>query len=308
MTMDPLALNPRNDRTDEEVNKVTSGGLLSSIRVRNDIVQEESKASVQPLMGHHKERLDRTNTVNADQNSRDYVCPYCTLSFAYKHVLERHVAQIHEKHLLKTLHCPKCTYTSVRRDQMRAHFSVVHEDFKPFNCSECNFRGPKAYRVTAHIQKNHGGVGTVIHNTQLKPRPVSPPSEEQVVNEANNELVDNEFQSLSSKNIQYLSSSKGDTWTNKSSERRIPSILKRKRNQDKEEDDVVPFFCPYCDFNSDSQIGMGDHVVLNHMEDHIMRNAQAPDLKDCSLCHKKLATTIQLQEHVRAEHPDVLVI
>ena len=34
---------------------------------------------------------------------------------------------------------------------MRAHFSVVHEDFKPFNCSECGFRAPKAFRVTVNI-------------------------------------------------------------------------------------------------------------------------------------------------------------
>ena len=59
-----------------------------------------------------------------------------------------HVRQIHEKHLLCTYQCPKCTYSTVRKDQMRSHFSVVHEDFKPFYCSECNFRAPKAFRVT----------------------------------------------------------------------------------------------------------------------------------------------------------------
>ena len=59
-----------------------------------------------------------------------------------------HVRQIHEKHLLCTYQCPKCTYSTVRKDQMRSHFSVVHEDYKPFNCSECNFRAPKAFRVT----------------------------------------------------------------------------------------------------------------------------------------------------------------
>ena len=95
-------------------------------------------------------KVDLGNVLD-DPSSREFVCPYCSYSFAYKHVLERHVAQIHEKHLLTTLQCPKCTYSTVRKDQMRAHFSVVHEDFKPFNCSECGFRAPKAFRVTVNI-------------------------------------------------------------------------------------------------------------------------------------------------------------
>ena len=294
MIEDPLALNPRSEVTDEAANNVNSGGLFNSIRVRNDIVLEDSKNSVQTLSGHKNEKSDLTNPLEDTPNSRDYVCPYCALTFTYKHVLERHVATIHEKHLLEKFQCPKCTYTTVRKEQMQSHYSVVHEDFKPFNCSECSFKAPKPYRVTRHIQKNHAGVGTVIHNTELKPRPVSPPS----VKEADEELVSDNSQTTTTFNIQDWSSLKG---------RRIPSILKRKKIQEKE-GDVVPFFCPYCDFNSDSQIDMGDHVVLNHMEEHISRNAQAPDPKDCSLCHKKLATTVLLQEHVRAEHPDVLVI
>ena len=51
---------------------------------------------------------------------------------------------------------------------MRSHYSVVHEDFKPFYCSECAFRAPKAFRVTSHIEKNHEGKGTVIHDTNLR--------------------------------------------------------------------------------------------------------------------------------------------
>ena len=95
-------------------------------------------------------KVDLGNVLD-DPSTREFVCSYCSYSFAYKHVLERHVAQIHEKHLLTSLQCPKCTYSTVRKDQMRAHFSVVHEDFKPFNCSECGFRAPKAFRVTVNI-------------------------------------------------------------------------------------------------------------------------------------------------------------
>lgn len=88
-------------------------------------------------------------------SEREFVCPYCSNCFAYKHVLERHVKQIHEKHLLIPLQCPKCAYTTSRKEQMQAHFSVVHEDYKPFNCSECNFRAPKAFRVTVSYFSTH---------------------------------------------------------------------------------------------------------------------------------------------------------
>jgi predicted RNA-binding Zn-ribbon protein involved in translation (DUF1610 family) len=58
---------------------------------------------------------------------REYVCHYCHHSFAYRHVLERHVKRIHEKHLLTKFQCPKCSYNTVWKDQMRSHFSVVHQ-------------------------------------------------------------------------------------------------------------------------------------------------------------------------------------
>ena len=119
---------------------------------------------------------------------------------------------------------------------MKKHFSVVHEDFKPFYCSECNFRALKAFRVKTHIQKNHGGLGTAIHEASLKPRPV----------------------------------------------RHIPRILNRFRHQVQEEATKVPFYCPYCDFKSESQIEIGDHSALNHVAEHINRNAQPPDLKECN--------------------------
>ena len=299
---DPLAVNPRSgsaiERFDETLGDLNRDERASSVKVRNDITSETTEVRDQPFF---------TNGVD-DPDSREHVCPYCTYSFTYKQALKRHIAQIHEKHLSKTLQCPKCTYTSVRKDQMRSHYSVVHEDFKPFNCSECNFRAPKAFRVTTHIQKNHGGVGAVIHNTQLKPRPVSPPSEQVA-----QDLASDDHQTINRLQVQILpkSGSETNTLSPKISDKRVPAILKPailKRPKHQIEEDIVPFCCPYCDFSSDAQVDMGDHVVLNHMNEHISRNAQAPDPKDCSLCHKKFATTEQLKNHVQAKHPDVLVI
>jgi len=159
------------DLADEALGNLDNNDIFCTGKVRLQMAQEKAK---QPVIKHRNGKVDLGNVLD-DPSTREFVCSYCSYSFAYKHVLERHVAQIHEKHLLTTLQCPKCTYSTVRKDQMRAHFSVVHEDFKPFNCSECGFRAPKAFRVTAHIQKNHEGVGSVIHDTNLKPKTVSPP-------------------------------------------------------------------------------------------------------------------------------------
>ena len=119
---------------------------------------------------HMESKLDFSSNLE-DFSTKEHTCPCnlpchlqiffdfifqilitdCSYSFDYKHVLERHISQIHEKHLFTNLQCPKCTYTTLRKDQLRSHYSVVHEDFKPFNCSICNFRAPKAYRVTVSI-------------------------------------------------------------------------------------------------------------------------------------------------------------
>ena len=132
---------------DDALGKMDNNDLFCTGKVRLQMAMEKAKVSGQPVIKHRNGKVD-LGAVLDDPTAREFVCPYCSYSFAYKHVLERHVRQIHEKHLLTTLQCPKCTYSTVRKDQMRAHFSVVHEDFKPFNCSECSFRAPKAFRVT----------------------------------------------------------------------------------------------------------------------------------------------------------------
>lgn len=137
---------------DEALGSMKDSELFCTGKVRFKMAQEKSKLSGLPVVKHKNGKVD-LGAVLDDPSAREFVCPYCSYSFAYKHVLERHISQIHEKHLLPTLQCPKCTYTTVRKDQMRSHFSVVHEDFKPYFCSECNFRAPKAFRVNVRSYK-----------------------------------------------------------------------------------------------------------------------------------------------------------
>ena len=87
--------------------------------------------------------------------------------------------------------------------------------------------------------------------------------------------------------------------------RRIPRILNRSRNQ---ADKLVLFHCPHCEFNSDSQMKIGDHVMLNHLDQHIERNAQPLDLIECNLCFEQVTSVKMLERHVRLVHPDVQIM
>lgn len=268
--------------------------LFCTGKVRMKMATEKCRITGQSIIKHRNGKVD-LGAVLDDPRSREHVCPYCSYSFAYKHVLERHVRQIHEKHLLCTYQCPKCTYSTVRKDQMRSHYSVVHEDFKPFYCSECAFRAPKAFRVTSHIEKNHGGKGTVIHDTNLRPRPVSPPppevllraKEESFVQKAAtigiDALPEDENQQVKL-NLPEIApkTNKLRIAMPKTNKKRTNSLIEKSKERtinhevtsEAEEEEHFFFHCPYCDFKSDIQIIIGDHVVLNHVELHIARNAK----------------------------------
>jgi hypothetical protein len=60
--------------------------------------------------------------------------------------------------------------------------------------------------------------------------------------------------------------------------------------------------------SAEDHLLMGDHVVINHIKEHISYNPKAPETHECSLCHKKIASLNLLQDHVRSEHPDFVVI
>ena len=76
--------------------------LFCTGKVRMKMATEKCRITGQSIIKHRNGKVD-LGAVLDDPRSREHVCPYCSYSFAYKHVLERHVRQIHEKHLL-------CTY------------------------------------------------------------------------------------------------------------------------------------------------------------------------------------------------------
>ena len=184
---------------------------------------------------------------------------------------------------------------------MRAHFSVVHEDYKPYFCSECQFRAPKSFRVTAHIEKNHGGIGEVLYDPNMRPRPVSPPAPE-VIMQAKKDItadyddVSTSFSGMDTDEQSEIDSAGTAPQSTKIKIRvpqkckpPIPVIMEGMENteisndmsdDESESDEEVDaneeffFHCPYCEFKSDIQITICDHVIINHTEKHIARNAQ----------------------------------
>ena len=187
---------------------------------------------------------------------------------------------------------------------MRAHFSVVHEDYKPYYCSECQFRAPKSFRVTAHIEKNHGGIGEVLHDPNLKPRPVSPPAPEVMI-QAKKDSIEyhdgiDRIDNLTGMDTDEIGTELSETASKQHTKLKVkiknphkfkpptPVIMEQMENtepsnetsdeseSDEEVDDSEAFFfhCPYCEFKSDIQITICDHVIINHTEKHIARNAQ----------------------------------
>ena len=143
----------------------------------------------------------------------------------------------------------------------------------------------------AHIQKNHGGKGSVIHDTNLKPKIVSPPPPEvttEIQFEAS-ETIENHISSMEIDNEEHNEFNK---------------ILDEENLEEERY-----FHCPYCDnFKSENQLVIGDHVVINHSKEHIARNAKPPETQECPICHKKVNSVNLLQNHVRFEHPDVDVM
>ncbi|TRY61917.1 hypothetical protein TCAL_16263 [Tigriopus californicus] len=116
---------------------------------------------------HRNGKIDMGQVVK-DPKCTIFKCSYCGFGFNYVHARNRHVRNIHEKHLFDSFNCDQCSYTTVRRDQMRTHYRVIHEQFYPFRCSICAYGAVKSAKIIEHVQENHGGTGEV---TKLKRAP-----------------------------------------------------------------------------------------------------------------------------------------
>ena len=135
---------------DEALGDLDKSELFSSGKVRVQIAREKAKISGKTVSKHRNGKVDLGSVVD-DPKTSLFVCPYCSKSFSHKHVFDRHVSQTHEQHTLVLLKCPHCSYSTRRKDQLKAHYLTVHDDFKPYRCSECDFRTSKSFRVTVSI-------------------------------------------------------------------------------------------------------------------------------------------------------------
>ena len=166
--------------------------------------------------------------------------------------------------------------------------------------------------LQSHIEKNHDGIGSVIHDTNLRPRPVSPPDPELLIQakkemaEQNIEDEDSDLGRPATIGIDALPDRDQSQVqinfpelapkTNKlhiSSKIATPFMLQSEEDEDlenlitaesdseeeEEEEEEFTFHCPFCEFNSDNQIMIGDHVILNHVKEQATRNAKIYEVK-----------------------------
>ena len=140
-----------------------------------------------------------------------------------------------------------------------------------------------------------------IHDINLRPRPVSPPppevllqaKEESLIKKAattigidalpedENQQVKLNLPEIAPKTnklriaLPKTNKKRTNSLIEKSKERTLDNEVSSKAEKEEEkEEELFYFHCPYCDFKSDIQIIIGDHVVLNHVELHIARNAK----------------------------------
>ena len=165
--------------------------------------------------------------------------------------------------------------------------------------------------LQSHIEKNHGGIGSVIHDTNLRPRPVSPPDQElfiQAQNEMTEQNIEDEdsvdlgrpatigidalpdrdqsqlqinYPELAPKTNKLHISSKIATpfsMLQSEDEEDLENLMTAESDSEEEEEEFT-FHCPFCEFNSDNQIMIGDHVILNHVKEQATRNAKIYEVK-----------------------------
>jgi len=81
-------------------------------------------------------------------------CTVCNLYLTNIYGLKRHNLT---KHALKNFHCKLCTYETTRKDSLRGHIMLKHENRGAYNCQHCKFRCMRPGNFETHMYRNHRG-------------------------------------------------------------------------------------------------------------------------------------------------------
>ena len=85
-------------------------------------------------------------------------CPWCPLTFGYKHNMHRHVKQQHSNNPLR-FPCTICGKVLTRRHSSRVHMKTVHTDLQPCFCRwYCNATFTWKTERQVHMRKVHGRI------------------------------------------------------------------------------------------------------------------------------------------------------
>ncbi|EFA05424.2 zinc finger protein 711 [Tribolium castaneum] len=109
-----------------------------------------------PFKGINKNDLRRHLRQNHDPSLR-YQCQYCDYKTKKNYTLRRHVITQHElkqKHLPRTLICPKCQFTTPFRHKLNKHVVNKHGPSR-FKCEQCEFGTRYKYNLQKHVAVKH---------------------------------------------------------------------------------------------------------------------------------------------------------
>ena len=115
-----------------------------------------------------------THQPKEESGKRPLTCPHCSsFSCTRPSQLKRHVQQIHQKHLLTTLQCPKCTYTTFSQQHLLRHQKNLHPQDRGgeevFQCRLCSFSCTNLDNLRKHILKTKKHPKAMVYNCHLCP-------------------------------------------------------------------------------------------------------------------------------------------
>ena len=85
-------------------------------------------------------------------SGRQFVCPQCQRSYAYKNGLNEHVKKMHNK--VYRYQCETCDRGFTVRSRYYDHV-VAHTGVKRYTCSICKMKFTNKYTLKAHVLRLH---------------------------------------------------------------------------------------------------------------------------------------------------------
>ena len=163
------------ERTNTSIDDNDQGGYIDDASTDKNPLDV---SAFHDLDNSEQESPDMEKTM--DEQSKDHICPHCSLPFSTSKNLTIHMKNIHLKEevseaILKDektdkavkhsisiqkrknikFKCKQCPYTSVKPHHMKSHIKSVHENIRNHVCGECGYAFAQKGVLKRHIEAVH---------------------------------------------------------------------------------------------------------------------------------------------------------